>query len=133
MDQKIFLKIIIVIWLSVCAYFDWKKGEVSNWLTIPPLIGTVLYVAVWDHTNLYLFLGALIGTIIFFFLNAMGGADMKVLSTLAGLWSQAFWIAVLAQGIWGLIVLLRNGKRATFRAIPAMAVGTVIGFIWILL
>lgn len=133
MDQKIFLKILILIWLNVCAFFDWKKGEVSNWLTIPPLIGTALYVAVWDRTNLYLFIGALMGTMLLFFLNAMGGADMKILSTLAGLWVLAFWIAMLAQGIWGLVVMIRKGKHATFRAIPAMAVGSMISFIWFLL
>ncbi len=133
MDQKILFKILIIIWISCCAFFDWKKGEVSNWLTIPPLIGTALYVVIWDHTNLFLFLGALLGTMILFFLNAMGGADMKILSTLTGLWSQAFWAAALAQGIWGLMVLIKKGKHTNFRAIPAMAVGTIICFIWFLI
>ncbi len=131
MVQTIYFQILILIWLAICAWSDWKSGEVSNWLTIPPLVGAAIYALIEGQTTMILFISALGGLTLLFFLNAMGGADVKILSTLAGIWPVAFWGALLAQGVWGVVVLLRKGRRATFRAVPAISIGAVMGFLWL--
>lgn len=133
MVQTIYFQILILIWLVICAWSDWKSGEVSNWLTIPPLVGAAIYALVEGQTSMILFFGALGGLTLLFFLNAMGGADVKILSILAGIWPMAFWGALLAQGVWGVVVLLRKGRRTTFRAVPAISIGAVMVFLWLLI
>lgn len=129
MVQGYLFQILILIWLGVCAWQDGKHGEVSNWLTIPPLVGAAAFAVYQGQQTVFLFLGALAGLTILFFLNAMGGADVKALAVLAALWLPAFIGAMVAQGVWGLVTWLRKGRQAEFRALPAMTVGALIVFI----
>ena len=133
MVQEIYFQILIIVWLGVCAYLDAKTGEVSNWLTIPPLLGAAVYAVFNGQQAIYFFLAALGGLTILFFIHAMGGADVKILATLAGICPFAFWGALITQGIWGVVILLRKGRRSTFRAIPAISAGAIISFIYLFL
>lgn len=129
MVQDTIYKIILIIWLCVCAWLDWRYGEVSNWLTIPPMIAAGLYVLIQGGNAPWIFIATVLGVFILFYLGSIGGADAKILSTIAGFWPAALIGSVLAQGLWGLIVLLRKGSKASFRAIPSYAAGTVISLI----
>ena len=129
MATELIFKGIILIWLGICAWQDAKHGEVSNWLTIPPLVVAAVYAVVQGEQLFVLFAAAFAGLTLLFFLNAIGGADVKILASLAGLWPTAFWGAMIAQGIWGVIALLRKGRKAEFRAVPAFAVGAVVSWL----
>jgi len=55
--------------------------------------------------------------------------DVKVLTTLAGLWPTALLSALVIQGIWGIVVLVRRGRGNEFRAIPAYALGALLSIV----
>lgn len=123
------LKIILLTWLCLCAWLDWKYGEVSNWLTIPPLVAALGYVLVSGGIAPWFFMVVFVGVYVLFSLGNFGGADAKILVALAGFWPAAFFGSVLMQGVWGLIVLLVKGRQAKFRAIPSYATGTIISLL----
>jgi len=77
----------------------------------------------------WIFAAALLGVFISFYFGSIGGADAKILVVLAGFWPAALIGSLLAQGIWGLIVLLRKGRDEKFRAIPSYAAGTMISLL----
>lgn len=126
MVQETIVKIILLTWLGVCAWQDWRVGEVSNWLTLPPMSVAGIYALLAGGDTLLIFIAALIGVFILFYLGGLGGADAKILVVLAGLWPAGFLGAVLVQGIWGMVAMLRNGRSAGFRAVPTYAAGALI-------
>jgi Flp pilus assembly protein protease CpaA len=127
--QGTIIKIILLTWLCGCAWQDWRVGEVSNWLTLPPMAVAGLYALMAGGNTLIIFIAALIGVFIFFYLGSFGGADAKILVVLAGLWPAAFIGAILVQGGWGLMVMLQKGRTAEFRAVPAYAAGALISLL----
>jgi prepilin peptidase CpaA len=132
MTQLNLLWLIIWFWLIICAFFDWRKGEVPNWLTLPGMAAGIVYV-IAVHPERLIFLGvAFVALIGLFLLKGLGGADVKVLTALAGLWPLAMIVALLVQGIWGLLVLIRKGRGAEFKAIPAYALGAVLATLLLL-
>jgi hypothetical protein len=79
--------------------------------------------------RLILVAAALAGLMLLYVLGSLGGADVKVLIALAGLWPAAMLAALLVQGIWGGIVLIKEGRGAEFRAIPAYALGAILSIV----
>jgi len=132
MSEQFIIAAITIAWLFVCAVFDWKTGEVSNWLTLPGMVAGILYGVWLGGERLIILAAAFIGLIILYLLGSMGGADVKVLTALAGLWPAAMLAALLVQGIWGAVVLIRKGRGAEFRAIPAYALGAAVSVIILL-
>jgi len=108
---------------------DWRTGEVSNWLTIPLMLVAGVYALSTGGVTLWIFLAALVGIFALFYFGNIGGADAKILSVLAGLWPSAFIGSILVQGVWGLVILLQNGRYAKFRAIPSYAIGTLFSML----
>lgn len=123
MTQSILVCLVTWIWLAVCAFYDWQHGEVPNWLTIPGMAAGVLYAAVLHQERLLILIITFIILLVLFLLNGIGGADVKVLTALAGLWPAAMFAALLVQGTWGLLVLIVKGRGVEFKAIPAYALG----------
>ena len=126
MVQDTIFKIILLTWLCGCAWQDWRVGEVSNWLTLPAMTTVAVYAFLAGGNPLLFFIAALIGVFILFYFGSLGGADAKILVVLAGFWPAAFLGAILVQGGWGVIVMLRNGRTAGFRAVPTYAAGALI-------
>jgi len=124
--QDTIFKIILLIWLCGCAWQDWRVGEVSNWLTLPPMVASGLTALLAGGDKLVIFSVALISVFILYYLGNFGGADAKILVGLAGLWPAAFLAAILVQGGWGLVLMLRKGRSAGFRAVPTYAAGALI-------
>ena len=131
MSESALVFVILCAWLAVCAWFDWRKGEVPNWLTLPGMAGGILYAAVLRPERLLLVGASFTILFILFLLNGIGGADVKVLTGLAGFWPSMMVAALLVQGIWGLILLIRKGRGAEFRAIPAYALGAALSVIFL--
>jgi len=113
---------IALIWLLFCAWQDWKKRSVSNWLTIPAIVVAV-GLRVWLDYSLYgsvplylLGMSALIVAAagIGYLAKLMGGADAKVVIALAivspilAIWA---WIGAI---LWWLMLrvyaLIRKDK-----------------------
>jgi len=122
----------MLVWLVACAVFDWRKGEVPNWLTLPGMAAGIAYASLFHSERLVLVAATFIIMLGLFFIKGMGGADVKVLTGVAGLWPAGLVAALLAQGIWGVIVLIRKGRGAEFRAIPAYAAGAALSAIILL-
>ena len=129
MSEQLIIAGIVIVWLIVCALFDWKHGEVPNWLTLPGMAAGIIFAIISGGDRLIILVAAFIGLMVLFLLKSMGGADVKVLTALAGLWPAALLAALLAQGIWGAVVLIRKGRGAAFRAIPAYALGAAVSVI----
>ena len=110
MNEQIIISIIVMVWLAVCALLDWKHGEVSNWLTIPGMIFGMIYAALLGNDRLILCAAALVGLMLLYVLGGLGGADVKVLVALSGLWPTALLAALLVQGIWGMVVLFKRER-----------------------
>lgn len=132
MNEQMIISVIVLVWLAACAMQDWKHGEVSNWLTVPGMITGMVYAAFMGRERLFLCAAALAGFALLYILGSLGGADVKVLVGLAGLWPAALMAALLMQGIWGMVVLMKQGKGAEFRAIPAYALGAALSIVLII-
>jgi len=132
MSEKLIIAGIVISWMTACAFYDWKHGEVPNWLTLPGMAAGIIYAIVVGGDRLIILGAAFIGLLVLYILKSMGGADVKVLTALAGLWPTALLAAFLVQGIWGAVVLIRKGRGAEFRAIPAYALGAAVSVIIIL-
>jgi Flp pilus assembly protein protease CpaA len=129
MTEQLIISAVVLVWLVVCAVQDWKSGEVSNWLTIPAMALGMGYAVYMGRERLILVAAALAGLMLLYVLGSLGGADVKVLIALAGLWPAAMLAALLVQGIWGGIVLIKEGRGAEFRAIPAYALGAILSIV----
>ena len=129
MTEQLIISAVVLVWLVVCAIQDWKSGEVSNWLTIPAMALGMGYAVYMGRERLILVAAALAGLMLLYVLGSLGGADVKVLVALAGLWPTAMLAALLVQGIWGGIVLIKQGRGAEFRAIPAYALGAILSIV----
>ena len=123
------IAIMVIIWLAECAVIDARHGEVSNWLTLPGMAAGIIYAITAGGDRLLLLIVAFGALLLLFILGSMGGADVKVLTALAGLWPAALFTAFLVQGIWGIIVLIKRGRGSEFHAIPAYAVGALLSMI----
>ena len=126
-----------IIWLIYGGYFsifvlmilaavqDYKTRKVSNWITVPLFIGGAVIMLV--HQNLLLIIVSLI--LLFIWQKGwMGGADVKVLVGLLGIWATSAFVSIFAIGIQGLITLLRGKK--SFPGLVAIAAGVGLTYLW---
>ena len=113
---------------------DWRRREVSNWMTIP-LFTAGLIACVWriftDPLN-----GIAVAIMIVLLTAAiwkkdwMGGADWKVLVGLLGLWPSAGIMSLIVAGIWGAIAMVRTrSPRVRLPGVSAFAIAVVLTWI----
>jgi prepilin peptidase CpaA len=75
---------------TIAAFCDWRRGEIPNWLTIPPIVvAPFLYGLAFGiehalHSIAAAFLSALIPCLLFY-RGAMGGGDVKVFGALGAI------------------------------------------------
>lgn len=118
---------ILLIWLVVCAVQDWRKREVSNWLTLPAFFLGILYALevggetlVLTSITLIVFLGTWV------IWKAQGAADVKVLVALAAFWPQALFAALVITAIWSAVRIARGQGKEPYAGVPPMAVGSLL-------
>lgn len=68
---------------AVAAFTDWRKGEIPNWLTLPPLVAAPILWAIvdwpWGATwSIGTMLAAAAVPYLLFWRNACGGGDVKL-------------------------------------------------------
>jgi len=90
-----------LLWLAICAYHDFRTGEVSNWLTLPPL-GLALAARLlgwlatpWWAINLFWALALYL-----WYSDRLGGADAKAWLTFSLLGNGILWSAFIGLLIW---------------------------------
>ena len=92
---------LLLLWLTVCAYQDYRTGEVSNWLTLLPLVFSLAarltgwLAAPWWNIGL---VWALALTL--WHSNRLGGADAKTWMTFSLLGNGILWSAYIGLLIW---------------------------------
>ena len=132
LDSGLIITILSLIWLVICAVMDWKNGVISNWLTMPGMFIGILNASFHSKQRVVFTAVVFAGCLILYLLRGLGGADVKVLTGLAGLWPAAVLGALVMQGIWGVVVLVRSGKNTKFCAIPSYALGAAASLILLL-
>lgn len=129
------MTLVILLWLFVCAGHDWRTQRVPNWLTLPGLAGGVgwrmLHVRL-DTATWVMLIGISFAYGGLWLYGALGGADLKIGWALALF--NPFWAYVALLGIvaFGLILRLRQRKRARrgVPAVPAMLGGMLVA-LWL--
>lgn len=114
----------MLVFLILGAIQDYKSREVSNWITIPLFLGGVLVIFSTPEP-LSIILSLLL--ILFWHKRWMGGADVKVLVALLGIWYQAALMAFFLLGVWGVVLLIRK-KKESFPGLVAIAAGAGLTF-----
>jgi len=110
--------------LVVAGVQDWRRGEVSNWITIPlfclGVIAAMLRVFLSNDTLTGVMLFAMAVSTLAAFKGWMGGADWKVLIALFGMYPIAGFAALVVAGIWGAVLMLATKNRnARFPGVTA--------------
>jgi Flp pilus assembly protein protease CpaA len=125
------IAMIALAWLIVCAVFDARTRQVSNWLTLPAI--PLALLAAWltrdsRGETFYEFVFHLVMMILPLFIawryQLLGGADLKILVALTltnPLLVVAAWIGVMVYFIALLVV--RHGRQARFAGVPGFALG----------
>ena len=108
---------------------DWRKREVTDWLTWPLFICGVVTASVAAVRLNFLPLVISIFFLIAWYYGWMGGADVRVLVGLWGLWPLAGFLALLATGLWGLILILRKRGKERIPALVTTALAVCLTFL----
>jgi Flp pilus assembly protein protease CpaA len=75
----LYVSIPVLVWLSVCAWFDWKSRRVSNWLTLPVLVVVIVIRILGYGLGDWRFVWLLsVLVILGWAAKLVGGADAKV-------------------------------------------------------
>jgi Flp pilus assembly protein protease CpaA len=127
--------------LVVAGVQDWRRGEVSNWITIPlfclGVIAAMLRVFLSNDMLTGVMLFAMAVSTLAAFKGWMGGADWKVLVGLFGVYPIAGFAALIFAGIWGAVLMLKTKNRdARFPGVTAFVFAaclTVLGKVSIIL
>ena len=118
-NENFLLHLFCLVWLVACAWQDWRKREVSNWLTLPPFgLAAILRQAGFTHTPFLLALTAVALVLVIWRVSWIGGADAKGALALALLDMQFFAWAWLGLGLWYLGLRLVYGRKCD-RRLPA--------------
>lgn len=131
MILPIAISLLAVAWLGVCAFFDARTRQVSNWLTLPAI--PLALVAAWltresrgETPYEFVFHLAImtLPLILAWRYRILGGADLKILIalTLANpLLVVAAWIGVVIYFV-GLLII-RRSRPVRFAGVPGFALG----------
>ena len=120
------LKLLLAFWLAICSIQDLRARKVSNWLTLPMFFLGGVYAFWRGGQNLALFGLALVVFVSVWLAKGTGGADVKVLSALAAIWPEAFFLALVFTFLWSLMQILRGKRRESYAGLPPMAMGAAL-------
>lgn len=129
-DPELILHLALTGLVILAGLQDWKKREVSNWITIPLFFLGIVFV-ILRVGNL-----DLLPVVVVAILAAawtwkwMGGADVKILIGLWGLWPAAALWCMVGVGFWGLALVVRGNGKECFPALTVMAfwIFVIMGF-----
>jgi Flp pilus assembly protein protease CpaA len=121
------VELVVVIWLAICALWDARTGEVPNVLTLPFLAFGALIAVLggWESAAIFALTLSIFG--VFYAMGDIGGADVKILAALAGLWPDSLWVILVGVVLWAAGRKLL-GRRGSFRAVTPMLLGVVVAW-----
>jgi Flp pilus assembly protein protease CpaA len=120
-------KLVVVIWLATCALCDARTGEVPNVLTLPFLAfgAMVALWRGWGSVAIFAFTLSVLG--VFYSLGGIGGADVKILAAVGGLWPESLLVILFGLVLWAAVRKLL-GRRGSFRAVVPILIGAVVAW-----
>ena len=130
MDNSVSLPYAALTVLAILAGIqDWRKREVTDWLTWPLfLCGVISAIVSASRLDLLPLIVSIFFLITWYF-DWMGGADVRVLVGLWGVWPLAGFLAILVTGLWGLILIMRKRGKERIPALVTIAFGTCLTFL----
>ena len=119
-------EMLVALWLVPCAIQDWRRHEISNWLTVPPFL-LACGLGAWQalHGN-FLFLIVLGVAYLGFRLGWIGPADGKIIASLAAFSPPALFLGFAAMALWFGAKRLRGEKDARLPAAVGFAAGAAV-------
>jgi len=91
----------LVLWLAICAYLDYRNGEVSNWFTLPPLgLSLAARLAGWLTSPWWTIGLAWALALFLWYGDKLGGADAKAWMTFSLLGNEILWSAYMGLLVW---------------------------------
>ena len=92
---------LLLLWLIACAIQDYCTGEVSNWLTLPPLgLALAARLVGWLAAPLWSIFAVWTLALILWHKGKLGGADTKAWMTFSLLGNGILWSAYIGLMIW---------------------------------
>ena len=93
--------VLLLAWLAICAYQDYRTGEVSNWLTLLPLgLALIARFVGWLATPWWIIFTIWMLALILWHKGKLGGADAKAWMTFSLLGNGILWSAYFGLMIW---------------------------------
>ena len=128
----------IVAWLGLCAWQDWQGRQVSNWLTLPPLL-LALGLRLSGHAKgaSPLLVLILAGVLVAWLGRWIGGADAKVLAALALLDTRlALWSWLGATAWYGVLLaysrfVAKDRNRIRLPGMLGFLIGAGAHWLWL--
>ena len=115
------------VWLSVCAWSDWRTRQVSNWLTLPavPVFLALRLAEVGEPAPVTVTVMAVGAFALFWYFNAMGGADVKALIAMSLYHPGLALAALLGSLLWAFILkrLHKADLSRRWAGFPGFALG----------
>ncbi|MAE68117.1 MAG: hypothetical protein CMJ18_28035 [Phycisphaeraceae bacterium] len=135
--------VLLVIVLAIAAVTDWREGRIPNWLTVPAMVGGLVF---WSLAGLIdrgtpgaadaavasgLALAAgFVPMFVVAYAGGFGGGDVKLMGAVGAI--SADWRCVLATlvyallvgGVMSIFIMVRRGVvRQTLKRIGSAAIG----------
>src|SRR5262245_42169881 len=114
------LHAVVLALAAIAAFTDVRKGEIPNWLTIPPLfVAPIVHGVLGGHAALF---GSLIGMLVcsivpllVYYQKGMAGGDVKLFAAIGAVGGvyvglEAQLLSLIAASIYALGQLAWNGK-----------------------
>ena len=116
---------ILLLWLAICAYQDFRTAEVSNWLTLPPLgLALAARLVGWLATPWWIIFTIWMLALILWHKDRLGGADAKAWMTFSLLGNGILWSAYLGLLVWYAAVIWVYAYLGIAGASPERVEGT---------
>ncbi|HUW08277.1 MAG TPA: A24 family peptidase [Anaerolineae bacterium] len=121
-------------WLGTMSFSDLRTRQVSNWLTLPPLLGILAWQLAHGRWQVLVSLPLIYSL---WRLGILGGADAKVLMALFGLWPTLEFAVFFCLGyvIIALPILAwrrrRQGKPLLSERTPAVPIYSAIALAYL--
>ncbi len=132
MPTLLILRLLILgVWLLPCAWQDWKKREVSNWLTVPAFAAAWIYAGFAGLPLLFLTAVTFLVTYMAVQGQWMGAADGKAVVTIVA-FAPAALLGVIVVHL--LFLAFRWAHKQYYAPAPGLviyAAGVALTALWV--
>jgi Flp pilus assembly protein protease CpaA len=125
---ELLIRMGVVAWLVLCAIWDTRTGKIPNTLTLPALVLGGIATGLAGTESMGFYATALILALAAYFLGWMGGADVKILAALAGLWPLGLMTVLAGSFLWvvGRRIVSAKGNFRAGLPMALAAAGTLL-------